>query len=47
LSSTPAFAFEADPEEEKNDWDVTQPQGELKTISIDTNETTWSNLSVS
>ena len=47
LSLTPAFASEADSEEKENDWDVTQPQGELKTISIDTNETTWSNLSVS
>ena len=47
LSLTPAFASEADFEEKENDWDVTQPQGELKTISIDTNETTWSNLSVS
>lgn len=47
LSLMPAFASEADSEEKENDWDVTQPQGELKTISIDTNETTWSNLSVS
>ncbi|MBT6421810.1 MAG: amidohydrolase, partial [Porticoccaceae bacterium] len=44
---TPAFSSDIDDEEDGNEWDVTQPQGELKTISIDTTESTWSNLSVS
>ena len=34
--------------EEKDDkWDVNNPPGEWKTITIDTEETTWSNLDVS
>ena len=28
-------------------WDVTQPQGEMRSITIDTTETTWSNLTIS
>ncbi len=27
-------------------WDVTNPKGEMKTVSIDTDESTWSNLDV-
>lgn len=43
LAVSPAFAQE-DAEE---DWDVNAPPGEWRTISIDTEETTWSNVSVS
>jgi Tol biopolymer transport system component/imidazolonepropionase-like amidohydrolase len=43
----PAFSFGIAEEENDSDWDVKQPQGEMKTISIDTTESTWSNLSVS
>ena len=48
-SFTFAPVFSADTVEEvaENEWDVTEPKGEMKTISIDTTETTWSNLSVS
>ena len=47
LMVMPVFSADIDDEEEGDKWDVTQPQGELKTITIDTDESTWSNLSVS
>ncbi|HIG66838.1 MAG TPA: amidohydrolase [Porticoccaceae bacterium] len=47
LLVTPVFSSDIDEEEDGNEWDVTQPQGEMKTISIDTTESTWSNLSIS
>jgi len=49
LFFNPPIIADGHPEEdqESKDWDVTQPQGELKTITIDTTESTWSNLSVS
>ena len=47
LMVMPVFSADIDDEEEGDKWDVTQPQGELKTITIDTVESTWSNLSVS
>jgi Tol biopolymer transport system component/imidazolonepropionase-like amidohydrolase len=34
-------------EDKKPEWDVLNPPGEEQTITIDTNETTWSNLDVS
>jgi Tol biopolymer transport system component/imidazolonepropionase-like amidohydrolase len=34
-------------EDKKADWDVLNPPGERKSITIDTKETTWSNLDVS
>ena len=47
LMVVPVFSADIDDEKEGDKWDVTQPQGELKTITIDTDESTWSNLSVS
>ena len=32
--------------EEQTKWDVSKPQGQIQTISIDTDESTWSNLDV-
>ena len=29
------------------EWDVSKPQGEVKTVKIDTTESTWSNVDVS
>ena len=43
----PVFSSDTLEEAAENEWDVTEPKGEMKTISIDTTETTWSNLSVS
>ncbi len=34
-------------EEEEPSWDVSQPRGELATVSLDTRQSTWSNLSLS
>ena len=43
----PVFSSDSMEELAENEWDVTEPKGVMKTISIDTTETTWSNLSVS
>jgi len=43
LAVVPVFAEE----DESEDWSVSEPQGVWKTISIDTTETTWSNVDVS
>ena len=48
LMVMPVFSADIDDEEKGDKWDVTQPQGELKTITIDTIDTiksTWPNLS--
>ena len=42
--SAPSFALESADKEAK--WDVKNPQGEMKTITINTDESTWSNLDV-
>ncbi|MDK2598256.1 amidohydrolase family protein [Pseudoalteromonas obscura] len=44
--STPSLAA-AGAEESTAKWDVLNPPGEKQTITIDTNETTWSNVDVS
>ena len=44
---TPVFSSETLEEAAENQWNVMDPKGVMKTISIDTTETTWSNLSVS
>jgi Tol biopolymer transport system component len=41
---TTSVAFAADDEQAK--WDVSTPQGPTKTVSINTDESTWSNLDV-
>ena len=47
LLITCAFADSEDDTSSEKNWDVKNPQGVMKTISIDTEETTWSNLSIS
>ena len=47
LVLTPVYSSDIDQEEDDNEWDITQPQGDMQTITIDTTESTWSNLSVS
>ena len=47
LVLTPVYSSDVDQEEDDNEWDITQPQGDMQTITIDTTESTWSNLSVS
>lgn len=42
--SVPAIAFESKDSEAK--WDVKKPQGEMQAITINTDESTWSNLDV-
>ena len=42
-----AFSDDVDANLTSEVWDVTDPQGQMKTISIDTVESTWSNLSIS
>jgi Tol biopolymer transport system component len=46
LLITCAFADSEDDTSSEKNWDVKNPQGAMKTISIDTEETTWSNLSI-
>ena len=43
----PAGQPEAAEEEQEEAWDVSAPPGEWRTVTIDTEETTWSNLDVS
>jgi Tol biopolymer transport system component len=45
LVVAPAIAEEEKKDEKK--WDVNAPQGEFETVTIDTTETTWSNVDVS
>ncbi len=47
LVLTPVYSSDIAEEEDDNEWDVMQPQGDMQTITIDTTESTWSNLSVS
>lgn len=44
ILATPVYAEESKKEDDK--WDVSTPQGEVKTIKIDTDESTWSNLDI-
>lgn len=46
---TPSFAADASQAaaKEEKEWDVLNPPGERQTITIDTKQTTWSNLDVS
>lgn len=43
----PAAALAAEKENQAEGWDVSSPPGEWRTISIDTEETTWTNVDVS
>ena len=45
LLGAPAIAAEKEGVEEE--WDVNAPRGEFQTVTIDTTETTWSNVDVS
>jgi len=45
-AETKASKVDEDAEEEEK-WDVTDPPGEWRTVSIDTDETTWSDVDVS
>ncbi|MCF2859685.1 amidohydrolase family protein [Pseudoalteromonas sp. SMS1] len=45
--SNPSIAAPAGAQNDTANWDVLNPPGEKQTITIDTNETTWSNLDVS
>ncbi|MCZ6508613.1 MAG: hypothetical protein O7A04_11295 [Acidobacteria bacterium] len=48
LLAQPALAADdPEPEAEPEEWNVSQPPGEWQTITIDTDETTWSNVDVS
>ena len=43
----PAIQEEAASEKDDETWNVSEPPGEWQTITIDTEETTWSNVDVS
>jgi imidazolonepropionase-like amidohydrolase/Tol biopolymer transport system component len=47
LLTPPALAQAEEPEEEPEEWSVSEPPGSWRTVTIDTTETTWSNVDVS
>ena len=47
LASNSSMAGEKKEEKQENQWKVSEPQGEVRSVSIDTDETTWSNLDIS
>ncbi|MCJ8274638.1 MAG: hypothetical protein MJK04_35220, partial [Psychrosphaera sp.] len=47
VKSTDSKESKESKEDKKPEWDVLNPPGERKSITIDTTETTWSNLDVS
>jgi len=47
LATLLALPALADEEAEKEEWSVSEPPGDWRTITVDTTETTWSNVDVS
>ena len=47
LAALAALPVLAEEEAEKEEWKVSEPPGEWRTVVIDTTETTWSNVDVS